>query len=311
MIDFNYGMKLGGRNVPNDEIFARLTRSRNRNQNDVALPTIEIRTRPLETLGPLRNIGNIVYGNTESARKAAIHQAGIVGTRRLYHAYGVTNQYYQFNGELRKRKIQFGISEPGFKTVSGDLRGKDGAGGIGGMIVDYRQVGTTSDGTYIFAPLTHTEMGFTDSNVTQFYANVFKKQPPPNRTIQQQWNDIVSIMDTHVPHSRSLAEFHIADPTRLHAVEKMIMDPAKWKYNLMSNNCQHFINDIVNYIHTGVNAKGFNDVNSIVHPIRVKYIQDTITDISSLIPSYLRALVWKRKKNPNVYIIRRIQSSNL
>lgn len=148
-------------------------------------------------------------------------------------------------------------------------------------------------------------MGFSEKNISDFYSNVFKQSPPNTKTSQQQWNDITSIMDTNVPNSRTLAEFSVPDPTRLHAVEQMIMNPASFTYNLFNNNCQGFINGIVDYINHGRSSPGFNDVANVVHPLRIKYLTDTITDLNSIIPSHLRALLHKRRRNPNTVVLKR------
>ncbi|AYA29388.1 hypothetical protein [Daphnis nerii cypovirus] len=271
-------------------------------------PNFTVHARPLN-IGPGK-VSKKIFEMTDSANKARsayysdLHK---VNTRRPMHSFVVYETLdYQDSGRYLTTKRYIGVNEMSRNVVKeGDF-----GSSIGGLRVKYETWKIRgSDGKLLSSPLSHTESGYSASDVDRLFASAFGKEVNGFELgTAAKWEMLVSKVDNQILKSKEIYSTLVTNSSMGAALDVLLNRPPTWKYNLLFNNCQDFARDITRIV-KGENFKTSRwDSNLISEISRIRTINltDILTSSTSVRAMTISPLYGVITDNDGLY--RRTQS---
>lgn len=277
-IDFNFHILTMGhsRDLTN---YSPHIPNRNVQSTDLAFPEFTFITEPLTSIGnsTIRNFAHSASNNPLVRRLTALN-GGTISTVMPYHARAVITYYYRGpeGVGLFKRKIIIGVADYGMEgeILSGVQRGP----GIGGYIVDFKQVGIVN-GTYVYEPRSWIDVGLTAEDVLRFYKTAGFK-PREDTSTNKQWDALVNLANSHSQRHKELYTVNVPNYPRVKVIEDFVRRPPSMKYDLIFNNCQDVARDLDRFLRRGTQPRSFDARTS--DRMMSDYYSESLTEVKRI-----------------------------
>ncbi|AKP18608.1 VP2 [Lutzomyia reovirus 1] len=213
--------------------------------------------RPLASLPT--GIGNyahrkITLSSVHANGKAA--QLAQLKTTYPSHAYCVFQEPRRIDGKFKLDEHIIGIGELNIQgTPTGDTNA-----GIGAFRIRHDIIGADiSQGmekARLITRLTpYTESGYTDDQMRKIYKVWMGNRTDLTLSPAEMYRRLSIYADCMRLNSTNTQQFNLPDTSRLNALQLLMHDPPKWKYNIFNRNCQNMAYELRNYVLFGETNK--------------------------------------------------------
>lgn len=278
-VDVLSAIKLGGipyEKLVNEEV-SSLIKEKSKLVTDDIIPNVSVLTSDIvifpKPIGrKLHDLGSKYNDGLEKLEN------GLTSTTMApYHSYGMATDPYVKDGVARRIVTIFGVGE---HSGTGNSRT-----GIGGIQFHQESAGLVND-VHVWKNLSFVESNVPRDIVKKTFKRTFPFYVGPSLNEDAMWTKLTNAATKRLHGSKVIASY-VPDTSITESLTELIYFPPKWKYNLFSNNCQHFMQQFGTMMSTGTLPSSWDaEMSGLMQIVRVKKYQALVNESISYVNAH-------------------------